>query len=204
MNVLTEAYAALTPHLHPGEHILWAGRPKQGFALRALDLWVVPFMLCWLTGAVTTGVLELRQEGSDSLVYSIPFVLFGVWFLFSRFWFDAKLRGRTFYGLTDRRAIIVTYWLRQQIRSVYLKELIELQFTYRSDGTGTLEFFTSLGGFNRLRKMGYNRSSSWWPFSPRFLIPPAFEMIAEPRAVQKLILETKEKALKASELTSAS
>ena len=181
-----------------GEKLLWVGRPKQGFAIRAPDLLFIPFMLLSLSSAIWMSIMFLQEEGTDTLRYTIPFVLFGVWFLFSRFWFDAKLRGRTFYGLTDGRAIFVTYWLRQEILSVYLKDLLELRFTRRSDGTGTLEFFTNLGGFNRLRGVGfgYNRSGLWWPGTRhwRFLIPPAFEMIAKPVEVERLILDARDAA----------
>ena len=88
----------------------------------------------------------------------------------------------------------------QEIKSVYLKELLELRFTHRSDGTGTLEFFTDLSGFRRYLGGGllgyYSRSDLWWP-GPRHwraLIPPAFEMIANPRDVERLILEARERA----------
>jgi len=188
----------VTACLVPGEQLLWAGRPKQGFAIRASDLLFIPFMSLWLTGAIWSGIAFLRQEGVTSLRFTIPFVLSGVAFVVSRYWFDAKLRGRTFYGLSDRRAVIVTYWLQQEINSVYLQELLELRFTHRSDRTGTLEFFTNLGGFNRLRGvgLGYDRSGLWWPGTRhwRFLIPPAFEMIANPLEVERLILKARDEA----------
>jgi hypothetical protein len=184
--------------LTPGEQLLWTGRPKQGFAIRASDLLFIPFMILWLVGVIWASIALLRQEGVASLRFTVPFLLFGVALPVSRFWFDAKLRGRTFYGVSNRRAVIITYWLKQEINSVYLRELLELRFTHRSDRTGTLEFFTDLGGFNRLRGvgLGYNRSGLWWPGTRhwRFLIPPAFEMIANPLEVEQLILQTRVKA----------
>ena len=198
MIVPDDAATAIAPHLLPGERLLWSGRPKQGFAIRASDLLFIPFTSIWLVGIIWGLITLLRQEGIPSLRFTVPFVLFGILFLVSRYWFDAKLRGRTFYGLSERRAIIVTYWPRQEINSVYLKELRELRFTHRSDQTGTLEFFTSLSGFNRLRGvgLGYNRSGLWWPGTRhwRFLIPSAFEMIANPLEVEQLILQTRDKA----------
>ncbi len=184
--------------LVPSERLLWAGRPKQGFAIRASDLLFIPFISIWLIGVTWGSIALLRQEGVASLRFTVPFLLIGVALPISRYWFDAKLRGRTFYGLTDRRAIFVTYWLRQEILSVYLKELLELRFTQRSDRTGTLEFFTDLGGFNRWRGVGfgYNRSGLWWPGTRhwRFLIPPAFEMIANPLEVEELIRQARDEA----------
>lgn len=189
-----DSAAVMTAHLAPGERLLWAGQPKQGFALRALDYLTIPFMLCWLTFVVELVASVLKQEGSGTLWFAIPFLLFGAWFLVGRFWLDAKLRGRTFYGLTDRRAIIVIYWLRQQMRSVYLQELTDLRFTHRSDGTGTLEFFTNQDGFNRMLRFGYSGGYSHWPFASHLLIPPAFEMVADPLEVERLILKARDEA----------
>ena len=155
-------------------------------------------MTLWLTGAIWAFIELLGEEGVASLQWTIPFVLFGVAFVVSRYWFDANLRGRTFYGLTKQRAIIVTYWLGQEISSVYLNELLELRFTRRSDGTGTLEFFTNPDRFIPLRGglLGVNRSGLWWPGTRhlRFLIPPAFEMIAQPLEVERLILKARDEA----------
>lgn len=193
-----KAAAVMTAHLAPDERLLWAGRPKQGFAIRAQDLLFIPFMTLWLAGAIWVSILILREEGISSLSFTAIFLLFGAAFPASRYFFDAKLRGRTFYGLSDRRAIIVTYWLGQEINSVYLNELHELRFTRRSDGTGTLEFFTNPNGFIPLRGgfMGVNRAGLWWPGTRhlRFLLPPAFEMIAKPLEVERIILKARDEA----------
>ncbi len=145
-----EASAIIATHLHPGERLLWAERPKQGFAVRAVDFWVVPFMLCWSTGVVYSTVSIIKQEGASPglLLFILPFILLGVYMLFGRFWIDARVRSRTYYGVTDQRVLIISGILAKQTRSIYLKELLEMQFTRRSDGTGTLEFFTRLDGIN--------------------------------------------------------
>lgn len=191
----------ITACLVPGERLLWAGRPKQGFALRASDSLFIPFMTLWLSGAIWAVFAFLRQEGPGSLQFSLLFVLCGVAFVSSRYWFDAKLRGRTFYGLSDRRALIVTYWLQQEITSIYLTSSFELRFTHRSDRTGTLEFLTDPDGLfhrwvGRSSLFGYNRSGLWWPGTRhlRFLIPPAFEMIANPLEVERLVLKARDEA----------
>ena len=183
-----DATEIVNAQLAPGEQLLWVGRPKQGFAIRASDLLFIPFTTLWLIGAIWISIALLRQDGVASLRFTFPFILFGAAFIISRFWFDAKLRGRTFYGVSDRRLIIITYWLGQESDFVNLKELLELRYTHRSDRTGTLEFFTHFGGFNRLRGLGlgYNRGGLWWPGTRhwRFMIPPAFEMSDQPLEVE--------------------
>lgn len=137
----------------------------------------------------------IKQEGASPklFLFLAPFVLIGLYMLVGRFWIDAKARSKTFYGVTNLRAIIVSGLIAKETRSIYLKELLEVQFTYRSDATGTLEFFTSLGGLNQFRKFGFNRSASWWPLNSIF-IPPAFEMISHPRDVEALVLQARAEA----------
>lgn len=122
-----------------------------------------------------------------------------VGFTLARYWFDAKLRGRTFYGVTNRRAIVVTYWLRQDMSAIDLKELRELRFTQRWDETGTLEFIPTQSQVSRLWGGGlarYDRGNLWMPGNGfwRAVIPLAFEMIADPVEVEQLILKARDEA----------
>jgi hypothetical protein len=190
----SDAVTTISAYLAPDERLLWAGRPKQGLAVRALDFWVVPFALCWSAGIAYSSVLLIKQEGMiPELLYLLPFFLFGAYMLIGRFWIDAKARSITYYGVTNQRAIIMYGLVSKQIHSIYLKDLLEVRFTFRSDDTGTLEFFTSLGGFNRFRRFGFNRSQSWWPGTYLF-IPYAFEMISNPIDVEALVLQAREAA----------
>jgi hypothetical protein len=155
-------------------------------------------MTLWVEGAIWGIIAIWRQAGVASLRFSLLFLLPAVAFSVARYWFDAKLRGRTFYGLSDRRAIIVTYWLQQEIQSVYLKDILELRSTHRSDRTGTLELLIDLGRFNPSQRgvFGYNRSDLWLPGIRhyRFPIPPAFEMVADSLEVERLILKARDEA----------
>jgi|CXWK01.1.fsa_nt_gi hypothetical protein len=192
------AAAVMAAHLAPGEELLWAGRPKLGFALRGSDSF---FILCLtlLVMGVIWGIIAIwRQVGVASVRFSLLFLLAPVTLIVTRYWFDARLRGRTFYGVTNQRAIIVTYWLQQEIQSVYYKALLDLRSTQRWDHTGTLEFMIDLGRFNLSERgaFGYNRSDLWFPGARnlRFPIPPAFEMIAKPLEVERLILKARDEA----------
>lgn len=193
-----DSAAVMTAHLAPGERLLWAGQPKQGFALRGSDSFFILFMTLWVVSAIWGIIAMWRQVGADSLRFSLLFLLPAVAFIVTQYWFDAKLRGRTFYGLSDRRVIIVTYWRRQEIQSVYLKDILELRSMHRWDRTGTLEFLIDLGRFNPSQRgvFGYNRRDLWIPGIRhyRFPIPPAFEMVANPLEVERLILKARDEA----------
>lgn len=194
----TDAFSALTPYLNPSERLLWAGRAKQGFALRGQDSFFILCMTLLLVVVIGTIIAIWRQDGVASLRFSVLFLLAPVASIVSRYWLDAQLRSRTFYGLTDRRAIIITYWLEQEVQSVNLKDILELRSTQRWDHTGTLEFMIDLGRFSLSQRgvFGYNRSDLWFPGARhlRFPIPPAFEMIAKPLEVERLILKARDEA----------
>ena len=188
----------VTACLVPGERLLWTGRPKQGFALRGSDSFFILGMTLLVVCAIGVIIAMWRQMGVTSLQFSLLFLLSPVTFIATQYWFDAKLRGRTFYGVTNQRAIIVNYWLRQETQSVYYKDLLELRPTQRWDHTGTLEFMIDLGRFNPSQRgiFGYNRRDLWLPGIQhyRFPIPPAFEMIANPLEVEQLILKAWDEA----------
>lgn len=194
-----DATEIVTACLVPGEQLLWAGRPKQGFALRGQDLFFILFMTVMVMVATWIIMDMWRQLGVASLPYSLLFLLPPVGFTPMRYWFDAKLRGRTFYGVTNRRAILVTYWLRQDMSAIDLKNLRELRLTRRWDETGTLEFIPTQSQVSRLWGGGlarYDRGALWMPGAGfwRLLTPLAFEMIADPLEVEQLILKARDEA----------
>ncbi len=190
----SEPYSALTPYLYPDERLLWAGRPKQGFALRGSDSFFILCMTLLLAVSIGLIIATKRQAGIASLLFLLP----ALTLIVPRYWFDAKLRGRTFYGVTNQRAIGVTDWLQHEIQSVNFEDLLELRSTPRWEHTGTLEFMIDLGRFNLSQRgvFGYNRSDLWFPGARhlRFPTPPAFEMIANPLEVERLILAAREAA----------
>ncbi len=135
----TDTYAALTPYLHPGERLLWAGRPKQGLLLRGEDAWLIPFTLVWSLFAFSfLSATPLSTPFPFNLILPL-FSIVGFYFLIGRFLVDMWLRSRTYYGLTDQRAVIVTGGFTRNLRSVNLRALADLKLTERRDRTGTIE-----------------------------------------------------------------
>ena len=64
-------------------------------------------------------------------IWGIPFVLTGLYLIADRFLVDAGLRAKTFYGLTDRRAIIMSGPFSRTIHSLLLGTLTDISLQAR-------------------------------------------------------------------------
>ena len=181
----TDAYAALTPYLHPGERLLWFGRPKQGLLLRGEDAFLIPFSLIW-------GLPALSRLASGAIAFNaidLLFTVVGLYLLIGRFLVDMWLRAHTYYGLTERQALIVTDGFSQQIRYVNLKTLSDLKLTLRRGGRGTIEL-----GKPKLSIFARRASRAMPSLGTDQYLPPAFEAIPDARRVYDLIVQAQYQA----------
>lgn len=106
--------------LEPGERILWQGQPVGGIEWRDLDfrralfgLLVLVFAAFWTVAAVSAAL----GEGLVVLVFLAAGLFFaglGIRLAVGEPLWDAFLRSRTWYTLTDRQAIIATDHLRRR------------------------------------------------------------------------------------------
>jgi hypothetical protein len=94
-------------YLAPGEQLLWSGRPDPEVRFAPVDLFLVPFSVMWGGFAVfwEVGVLA-SGAGPFFVLWGIPFVLMGLYFMIGRFAYKKRRKLKTAYGLTDRRAIV--------------------------------------------------------------------------------------------------
>src|SRR3954463_10734812 len=99
--------STLAQHLDSGERLLWSGQPRSGIRLRPQDAYLIPFSLVWggfaifwEFMAVTQSSKAPRPVGTVFPLFGLPFVLVGLYMIFGRFFFDARSRERTFYGVT--------------------------------------------------------------------------------------------------------
>jgi len=164
--------------LERGEKLLWSGRPRQGLMLRGSDLFVIPFSLVWCGFAVfwetmvaTTGAPKFM------LLWGGMFVVIGLYMVVGRFFADSMARARTYYALTNKRVLIVGGLLRQNVRSLLLRGLAEMNVSEGRNGRGTITF----GPVGFQTSMGRG-----WPGANR-AAPPAFEGIEEVDRVASLI-----------------
>ena len=136
-----DAVDIMPPHFAPGERLLWAGRPKQGFALHGWDILYWPlYILMAVVGTFVT-VMEWRDPGNPGvLVFVLLWTAAAYYLAIGRFFVDRWQRSTIYYAVTDSRAIILTGESADDIQSVYLSTLKEVTYTHRGDDTGTLEF----------------------------------------------------------------
>ena len=184
-----DASAALSPHLNPGERLLWFGRPKQGILLRGEDAWLMPFSPIWCFFSFPGAFSRLVSGSGGFSLFDLVSTVTGIYLLIGRFLIDMWLRAHTYYGLAEGRALIVTGGFSQQLRSINLKTLSDLKLTMRRGGTGTIEL-----GRPKFSIFGprYSRATSV-PGAGQYL-PPAFEAIPDARRVYDLIVQAQHQA----------
>ncbi|MBT8158973.1 MULTISPECIES: hypothetical protein [Arthrobacter] len=99
----------ILPLLRQGEQLLWAGQPDPRVRFTRADAFLVPFSVLWggfavfWEGAAITTVREPLF-----IIWGIPFVVVGLYFIFGRFIFKKRRKIATIYGLTNSRAIVCT------------------------------------------------------------------------------------------------
>ncbi|WP_433599208.1 hypothetical protein ACQPXH_26610 [Nocardia sp. CA-135953] len=129
------------------------------------------FAVFWEIGAVAAGAPVLFP------LWGGMFVMVGLYMVAGRFIVDARRRARTFYGVSNRRIIIVSHFLGYKVQTFNPRTLEQVLITEHSGGKGTISLAaTSL--FDRRRNIVL-----WTGASP----VPAFEMIEHATNVYELI-----------------
>jgi hypothetical protein len=170
--------ALLNAALERGEKLIWWDLPQRGIVFRAIDAFLIPFSIFWISVPGSGAIAMLRgAELSPQAFMLVPFLVIGAYLLVGRFLYDAWRRGRTVYGLTDRRVLILRP--SKQI-SLVLDRIGEMSLQERTNGRGSIVFGSS----------GVNRQNAWGG-EP---VVPTFEFIADARAVYAAIRDAQKKA----------
>jgi hypothetical protein len=187
----------LDHYLDPGEKLVWSGRPKQGVRLQAADVFMIPFSLMWggfafFWEASVLGLTSMTANHAPEhqppiffALWGIPFCVVGLYIIFGRFFFDAYARGKTWYGVTDRRVIVLKSSFSMNINSIDYINLTNLNLVERKDNSGDILFGlpNPFSGF----------AGSGWPQSRRYQTP-GFYLLPQARTVYNLIRELQQKA----------
>ncbi|SYZ74755.1 conserved hypothetical protein [Candidatus Zixiibacteriota bacterium] len=135
------AQQSLLPFLAPGEHLIWSGRPRQGFFLQPQDFFMIPFSLAF-AGFAVFWTFGAWKSGAPwfFVLFGVPFIIIGFLMLIGRFFSDSRNRTNTAYGLTDRRVLIVRGGKNQSVLSYDLKKLGNVSFFQNAAGRGSIFF----------------------------------------------------------------
>ncbi len=181
------AEVEMSKHLESGEALRWAGVPKQGVILRGADAFMIPFSILWCGFAIFWEASVLAGGGPPFFaLFGVPFVLIGLYFVFGRFFVDSKVRANTYYGLTDRRVVIVSGLFSRTTNSLPLRTLHDISLQERSDGRGTVMF-------GRPHPFASSYAGMQWPGMGQHQIP-SFELIPEAKRVHDQVLEAQRAA----------
>jgi len=182
-----DASMVITQELGPSERLLWAGRPSRGIQFRGSDVFLIPFSILWCGFAIfwESGVLTTNAPFFFKL-WGIPFVLIGLYFVFGRFIADSMQRGKTFYGVTNERIIIVSTFLRCKTKSLNLRTLTDISLTEKSDRTGSITFGAMPAFYSWF-------GGSSWPGMGQQSVP-TFDMVDNVRMVYGIINDAQKAA----------
>lgn len=151
MTLLPPASDPFAGHLLPREEILWTGRPDRRRVLTSSDWLLIPFSLLWggfafvWEGIVISGLASSRSSEAAVFpwvfaVFGLPFVLVGLYLIVGRFLHRAWANGRTWYALTNKRALVAYGPGGKHGRSVMLGDMTDISVDRRTDGSGTITF----------------------------------------------------------------
>ncbi len=142
-----DAQQVIQAELDSEEKLIWFGVPKQSMVFRRSDLFMIPFSLLLVGYAIFWEAFAISRinenTGIVGYIFALPgvaFVALGLYMVFGRYVFDAKKRSTTFYGLTDKRVIIVSGIFKKSVKSLDFSALSELSITENSDLSGTIAF----------------------------------------------------------------
>lgn len=146
------AFDIFSSELLPGETIEWSGRPNPAVILHREDWLLIPFSLLWggfaifwLLGA--SGMWDVWTNRPTQtfqyfgVIWGTPFVLMGQYLIWGRFVYRRWKKQRTYYALTNRRALIVDSEVRGRASSsAYFENLPMIDKFVRLDGIGSISF----------------------------------------------------------------
>jgi len=126
-----------------GEHLLWTGQPDPRVIFERVDIFLVPFSLLWGGFALVweAGVLGsgVFGEGHRSaapwffVLWGIPFVVIGLYFIAGRFFYKAWRKRRTYYALTTKRALILIESRGRMLRACFLSAVPTINTSVRPE-----------------------------------------------------------------------
>jgi hypothetical protein len=177
--------------LDSGEDLLWSGQPRQGIFFRKADIFLVPFSLVWGGFAIFWEYMTIHMGTPLPFgLFGIPFVLMGLYLIVGRFFVDAMIRKKTFYGVTSERVIILSGLLARNLESLNIRSMNDLSLSFNRRDSGTIGFgpgSQAAAFFSGLPMPGRGKA-----------LGARFEQIPHVQQVYNLIRDAQEEAVRRS------
>jgi hypothetical protein len=180
------------PDLLKDEKIVWSGQPAPGLRLSSGDLFLIPFSLLWggfalFWEAGVLGIFDGHFDFGPAALFGIPFVVVGQYIIWGRFLYKSYRNRHTFYGVTNRRVLILVTTRTRRLQSLFLNQLPTINKTVRADGSGSLTF-----GVAPTYAAAYaNTGMDFFGGSAGVVGVPAFYDIPQVDSVYQLIMRQK-------------
>jgi len=141
-----------SPELLPGEKIEWTGQPNRTVIFHKEDWGLIPFSLLWGGFAIfwllaASGIADIFTSHPDrgfqwfGIIWGTPFVLIGQYIIWGRFLHARWKKQRTYYALTNRRALILERGIKgRSATSAFFEKLSMIDKSVRDDGIGSISF----------------------------------------------------------------
>lgn len=140
-------------HLHKyvfaDEKIIWEGGPDPSIHFCNRDIFLVPFSLLWGGFAIFWEAMAVMQAYVDGkfnpelfpmILFGIPFVLLGLYFMFGRLLVKAARKQKTSYMITDQRILSLHRFPWETFREVDLATVYSISLDKGLFGGNTLSF----------------------------------------------------------------
>ncbi len=93
--------------LDAGERILWQGRPDASIVIKPATIFII-FFGCIFAGFALFWMATSLQAGGFFWLFGLPHFGIGIFIIFTAIYGGSYMRKRTWYTLTDKRALIAT------------------------------------------------------------------------------------------------
>ena len=146
--MIAQSGSVISSALAPDEELIWSGHPLGGLRLQASDALGIPLSVC-VAGFTFFWEVSVVRNGTSLILelWGIPLMAASLYLLVGRFFYDAALRANTYYGLTNRRVIIMTTLFGANEKSVPLDQMDDIDLSVGNDRRGTITFGTPLPFF---------------------------------------------------------
>jgi hypothetical protein len=175
-------YACISARLHPGERLIWCGRPLSGIHFRRNQipgtLVIAVAMALFAIIPIVIAITAYREGEAGGVIFA-AFFLLAASAAAGNYVREYRQRGRAAFGLTDRRVIVLSDVKEFQDWSLPLASLSEITLREQKDGSGSIVCFST--------ELGWNRPTRQKGVLPR----PLVASVVDVRHVHDLLLDAR-------------